>query len=283
MLEDPRDLVVGGCRVRYHRVGTRGATPLLMVHGGGAHLGWWVDVVPRLADRFDMIVPDLSGHGDSGHRGAYGRGEWVTELAAILVHEQVASVRYVGHSMGGLIGVLMAADRPDLVESLVLVDVGLRWPDEVRGSRPRGRGWHPTSVHATEEEAVARFQLLPGGTTADPDLVDRVAHHALRRVPSGWTWKFDPRVSRRFTDEMLHEALSRLSCPVAVLHGELSQVSGPRVVDYVASRTGHPVPSTVIAGAHHHVPLDRPGACAEAISRMSDRIDLGRAAVSDQR
>lgn len=270
MLDDPRALVVDGCRVRYHRVGTPGTTPLLLVHGGGGHLGWWADVVPRLAGRFDMLVPDLSGHGDSGHRATYGRVEWTTELAAILAHEQVRSVRYVGHSMGGLIGILMAVDHPDLVESLVLVDAGLRWPDEVRGSRPRGRGWHPTSVHDTEEEAVAQFRLPPGGTTGDPDLITRVAQYAVRRVPSGWTWKFDPRVSRRFTDEMLHEALPRVACPVGMVHGDQSEVSGAQVVDYVASRIGHPVPSAVIAGAHHHVPLDRPEECGDAIARMVD-------------
>jgi pimeloyl-ACP methyl ester carboxylesterase len=243
-----------------------------MVHGGGGHLGWWAEVVPVLADRFDMIVPDLSGHGDSDHRNTYGRQEWVGELAAVLAQEQVRSVRFVGHSMGGLIGIFTAVDIPDLVESLILVDAGLRWPDEVRGSRPRGRGWHPTSVYDTEEEAVARFRLPPGGTTATPELVTRVARYAVRRVPTGWTWKFDPRVSRRFTDEMLHEALPRIACPLGIVYGDESEVSGAHVVDYVASRIGHAVPFTPIENAHHHVPLDRPKACADAIARMIDAI-----------
>lgn len=271
-----REVFDRGCVVRYRRVGTRGGVPLLMVHGGGGHLGWWVDVVPHLADRFDMIVGDLSGHGDSGHRDTYGREVWVEELAAVLDHENVSAVRFVGHSMGGLVGVLMAADMPRLVVSLVLVDPGLRWPDPVKGSRLRGRDWHPTSVYATEEEAVARFRLRPGGSTADPDLVARVARYGVRRVPTGWTWKFDPKVSRRFTDEMLHEALPAVACPVGIVYGSDSEVSGGHVVEYVEARMGRPVPSVAIPGAHHHVPLDQPEACARAIAQMIDTLEPGR-------
>lgn len=272
MFDDPREVVVDGSRIRYHRLGTRGETPLLMVHGGGGHLGWWADVVPLLADRFDMIIPDLSGHGDSGHRDAYGWEIWVDELAVILEQEGASPVRFVGHSMGGLVGIFMAGARPEQVESLVLVDPGLRWPDEFRGSRSRGRGWHPTSVYDTEDDAVEEFWLPPGGSTAAPDLVTRVARYAVRRVPTGWTWKFDPRVSRRFTDDMLHEALPQIACPLGIIYGDQSEVSGSHVVDYVTSRIARLVPSTGIADAHHHVPLDRPEACGDAIAQMIDLI-----------
>lgn len=270
-----REVLFDGCRVRYVRAGTPGATPLLLVHGGGAHKGWWTGVVPRLADRFDLLVPDLSGHGASEHRREYAPELWARELAAILDHAGVPAVRYVGHSMGGLIGIFMAGELPERVQSLVIVDSGLRRPDEATGSAPRGRERRPTPVYPTEEAALARFRLRPSGTSAPPELLRRVGRHGLRRVPTGWTWSFDPGASRRFTDNLLHAALPDVACPVGIVYGEHSEIAGPPTVSYVESRLGRHVPSIEVPNAHHHIPLDEPEACAAAITTMVDRLGAG--------
>lgn len=285
-----REVLFEGCKVRYVRTGTPGTTPLMLVHGGGAHNGWWSRVVPQLADQFDMILPDVSGHGDSDHRTVYRPELWARELAAILAHEGEDTVRLVGHSMGGLIGIFMAVDLPELVQSLVIVDSGLRWPDPETGSAPRGRRRQPTPVYPTEEAALERFRLRPSGTSAPAELLERVGRQGIRQLSTGWTWKFDPRASQLFTDELLHAALPGVSCPVGIIYGEDSEVAGPETVTYVESRLGRPVPSLEVPRAHHHIPLDDPEACAAAIEQMLTLLvtaggsdDVGQAAVKVDR
>lgn len=264
----PREVTFEGHRVRYVRTGTPGSTPLLMLHGGGAHRGWWSDVVPRLADRFDMIVPDLSGHGDSEHRAVYGARLWARELVAILANEGVDVVRVVGHSMGGLIGIFLAVDHPEMVQSLVIIDSRLRWPEPETGSEPRGRERRPTPVYETEDAALERFRLRPSGTSASPELLQQVGRQGLRRQPDGWTWKFDPHASQRFTDDQMHAVLPGVTCPVGIIYGEESEVASAATVEYVEARLGRHVPALEVPKAHHHIPLDEPEVCASAITEM---------------
>lgn len=275
-----REVTFEGHSVRYVRTGTPGTTPLLMLHGGGAHRGWWDHVIPRLTAGFDMIVPDLSGHGDSEHRADYGARLWALELVAILENEGVDAVRVVGHSMGGLIGIFLAVDHPKVVQSLVIIDSRLRWPEPETGSEPRGRERRPTPVYETEDAALERFRLRPSGTSASPELLQEVGRQGLRRQPDGWTWKFDPHASQRFTDEQMHAILPGVTCPVGVIYGELSEVASAETVDYVEAQLGRRVPSLEVPRAHHHIPLDQPEACADAIMQMLAEVnDLGSALI----
>lgn len=66
-----RRVEVHGCEIRYKHLVRRGATTVALIHGGSAHSGWWTATAGRLASEYDVVLPDLSGHGDSGHREEY--------------------------------------------------------------------------------------------------------------------------------------------------------------------------------------------------------------------
>jgi pimeloyl-ACP methyl ester carboxylesterase len=99
---------------------------LLLVHGFLWSGAVWEEVFPRLARHFRVIVPDLPGFGGSEKPsparypyGYYGFAESLIDLVAAL---GVGRVSVCGHSMGGAIAILLAANHPDLVEKLILVD-----------------------------------------------------------------------------------------------------------------------------------------------------------------
>ncbi|MBI4941399.1 MAG: alpha/beta hydrolase [Actinobacteria bacterium] len=101
--------------------------PLLVcVHGlGGSHVNW-AAVAPDLAKTCRVVALDLAGF---GHTPGAGRSTSVQANARLVVRflEEVAGAPavLVGNSMGGLISNLVAAQRPDLVAGLVLVDPAL--------------------------------------------------------------------------------------------------------------------------------------------------------------
>lgn len=105
-------------------------SPVVLQHGFCRNHRFWSGWVPYLGRRHRVLRPDLPGCGDSGHLAADGLG--LAELADLLGRSLAARtdrpVHYVGESLGGILGVVLAATRPELVASLSLVSTPL-WID----------------------------------------------------------------------------------------------------------------------------------------------------------
>lgn len=122
------DVPVTGGALRVGRWGT-GPRIVVGVHGVTASLMSLVPVARHLGDDFTLIAPDLRGRGGSADLpGPFGMAAHAADCAAVLDHLGTGPVTLVGESMGGFVGVVLAARRPDLVERLVLVDGGLPLP-----------------------------------------------------------------------------------------------------------------------------------------------------------
>ncbi len=103
-----------------------GAGPVVvLLHGAGDRAATWARVAPALARRYTVVIPDLPGHGGSGP--ASGPLELGTVLAgvdALLAGLPAGPVTLVGNSLGAWIAMLEAADHPERVTRLVLVNGG---------------------------------------------------------------------------------------------------------------------------------------------------------------
>ncbi|HET7420723.1 MAG TPA: alpha/beta hydrolase [Candidatus Dormibacteraeota bacterium] len=115
-------------------------TPLVMVHGLGGNALNWMAVGPQLAETHRPLAVDLAGFGQTP---LFGRSATVAANAR-LVHDFVEQVAgrpavLMGNSMGGHIAMLEAADHPESVSSVVLVDPAIPGP-HVRRPEPRMLG-----------------------------------------------------------------------------------------------------------------------------------------------
>ncbi len=151
--------------------GPDGAPLLVAVHGlGGSHLNW-AATAPHLVDRYRLVSLDLVGH---GHTPAAGRtadvAGHVAVTAGALPLLSDRPVVLIGHSLGGLVSALVAADAPDRVAGLVLVDPAL----------PTGRAGrvHPrvvTNLVLCSLPGVGERYLAARRARSTPE-------HAVRRV-----------------------------------------------------------------------------------------------------
>jgi pimeloyl-ACP methyl ester carboxylesterase len=116
---EARALSDRGTAVRY-LVGGAGP-PLVLVHGLGGAASNWLRIAPALADAWRVIVPELPGHGGSGpFPEAPTLDSYADAVLSVLEHEDALPAPWIGHSLGGLVGLRAAVRRPDAVTALVL-------------------------------------------------------------------------------------------------------------------------------------------------------------------
>jgi pimeloyl-ACP methyl ester carboxylesterase len=114
---------IHGQPVTFHKMGE--GPPVLLVHGITSSSRTWKSVMPRLAEKFTVIAPDLLGHGRSAKpQGDYSLGAYASGMRDLLVALDVDKVNVVGHSLGGGIAMQFAYQFPEKISRLVLVDTG---------------------------------------------------------------------------------------------------------------------------------------------------------------
>ncbi len=146
-----------------HVTGRQGASPLLFLHGVGGGAWSFAPQVTALAHDRRCYVWEARGHGLAAAVADAGLGDYFVDareaLAAIEAHERDAPW-VVGHSMGGLLALALAAEQPRAVRGLVLIDP-VYAPDggthlEGRGARIARRLFEPLVGSMMRDGRVAR-------------------------------------------------------------------------------------------------------------------------------
>lgn len=135
-----RSIEAGG--IRWHYVSGGTGDVVVLLHGWPQTWFEWRDVMPQLATRYRVIVPDLPGLGDSGEAASYDKKSLARQLRALLGELKVSSFHLVGHDMGGIVAYAYARQFPGDIRTLAIVDTpipGLTGWDGLRSQWPR---WH---------------------------------------------------------------------------------------------------------------------------------------------
>src|SRR3954469_17265633 len=120
---EAEEIALHGHRIVLRRAGS--GPVLLLVHGITSKGETWRRVMPRLAERFTVVAPDLLGHGESAKpRGDYSLGAYASGIRDILLALGHERATFVGHSLGGGVTLQLSYQFPELCERLVLVDSG---------------------------------------------------------------------------------------------------------------------------------------------------------------
>ncbi len=143
-------------------IGT-GSPALLLLHGLGMNGAVWQPLLSHLKDwPGRIIVPDFRGHGRSPHARPYGLGQHAADLAALLMPDEPVTI--VGHSMGGLVGLLLASGWFGVTARAALgFSLKVSWqPDELTKLKQLTAA--PVRWFASRAEAAERFLRVSGLT-----------------------------------------------------------------------------------------------------------------------
>jgi pimeloyl-ACP methyl ester carboxylesterase len=278
-----------GLRLHYADWGNERAPPLLLVHGGRDHCRSWDLIARSLQPHFHVLAPDLRGHGDSDWTkgGSYALTEYVYDLSRLIQRAAARRVTIVGHSMGGMVGLIYAGTFPDQVSALVVLDGVTVLPDAKRKpAHERISKWvgqldaledrKPRRYGAIEEAAA---QMRAHNARLTPELAQHLAAFGVRRNEDGtYSWKFDPRQRAMAPHRLLpedHVSLwRRITCPTLLINAEESFLQGSRtagLADYFQD-----VRIETIAGAGHWLHHEKPDDVLDSIRRFLGLVDKVR-------
>ena len=266
--------VVDGLKIHYLTAGS-GPTVILL-HGYTQTSRMWRPLIPRLADKFTIIAPDLPGIGDSD----IPKDGSDMKTAAIRIHALAKSLgvekaRVVGHDIGLMVAYAYAAQFPSEVEKLVVMDAFLPgvagWEDVFNDPHM----WHfrfngPTPealVRGRESIYFAYFwNDLAADKTHSLSIADRQAYVTAYarpgRMQAGWAYFASwPETARQFAQL----AQKKLTMPVLSIAGEKGSagVLGPQM-KLVATD----VAVVVLKDTGHWVMEERPKETIEAILKF---------------
>jgi pimeloyl-ACP methyl ester carboxylesterase len=254
---EDRTVEVEGCPIHYLMWGETGRAGLVLVHGGAAHAHWWSFIAPLLIPEFQVVALDLSGHGESGRRKTYPRELWAQELLAVADDAGFDGPPIaIGHSMGGFVCIAAATER-DRLAGAVILDSPVTRPDPEAEEGARGRSFRNPKVYPDEKTAFEHYRLVPGQPCENDFIIDHIAHHSLRQVAGGWTWKFDPAVFLRATPRAAHELLPHVRCRIALFRAAHGLVT-PDIGEYMYELLDRNAPVIEVPESHHHLMLDQP-------------------------
>lgn len=258
--------------VHYELSGQAGdsADTVLLIHGLGSSTEDWAPQVEALSKLFRVATYDVRGHGlTSKPGGSYSVPQFAQDAAALVEQLQLGAVHVVGLSMGGMIGFQLAADRPDLVRSLVIVNSG---PEMI----PRTR---------KEKFAIAQRRLiirLMGMRAWGRVLADRLlpsAEHAALRDVFVARWARNDRAAylralAALVGWTVTEKLPGITCPVLVVGADQDYTPVAWKEWYTALMPHATL--KVIANSRHMMPVERPAEFHEVLVPFLTQAEVAR-------
>jgi pimeloyl-ACP methyl ester carboxylesterase len=213
-----------------------------------------------LADRFRILCPDMPGRGDSDwlrDPNDYAFPTYLTALTAMLAHAHADRVAWVGTSMGGLLGIVMAAQLETPIVRLVVNDVGPTLEAAALARIASYVGLDPVFDSFQALEAHVRDVSAPFGPLSDSQWED-LSRTTARQLPDGrWRLKYDPGIAVPFSTRPSASDLwplwDTIRCPTLVLRGAQSDLLSSATAAAMQSRG--PRPELIEFAGIGHAPM----------------------------
>jgi pimeloyl-ACP methyl ester carboxylesterase len=243
-----------------------GSPLLLLLHGLGATGEVWRGAFELAAGwPGTLMLVDLAGHGRSGRLDEYTYEAHALALRSLLGPDP-GPVVVAGHSMGGLVGILLSAERFGLeVPAVVGLGIKVSWSeDDVEGLRRRAG--QPVRWFGTRAEAAARY-LRSVGLEGVADPAGPLVSSGIAEAGGRWRLAVDPATNAAGRPDMAR-SLAEAGAPVTLARG-----SGDQMVS-AADLRSLPCEVHELPGLGHNAHVEDPAAVWSLITGVAGRTSL---------
>jgi len=188
-----------------------------------------------LANDFQVICPDIVGRGQSDwlpNKHYYGMPQYMADINTLLAKLSAKiprCVHWVGTSMGGMIGMVMASLPQTPIQSIVINDVGTHIDKIALERIARYVGLTPTFASYAEINLYMRAICRPFGPLNDAQWDHLTKHNVKQNTQGLWTLNYDPGIAQPFQDSVIAEVdlssfYEKISCRALLLRGKDSDL-----------------------------------------------------------
>jgi pimeloyl-ACP methyl ester carboxylesterase len=257
--------------------GEPSAPPALLLHGWLDNAGSFAPLA-RLLSGHRLWVPDLPGHGRSGHRPPgtwYHFVDYVSDVMALAQALGLDRFDLIGHSMGGAIATLVAAAYPERIRRLVLIEAlgPLARPADasvadLRRAIDARLAVHDKQLKVHPDRNAARRARMQANGLAEA-AADALIERALMPAPGGYVWRSDPRQTLptpiRGTESQYLGILEAISAPTLAIFADpptpyLTGADADRRLEALAPQDIVRLPGS------HHLHLEDPAPVVAAVA-----------------
>jgi len=204
---------------------------IICVHGLTRISHDFDELAQALSPYYRIVCPDIVGRGNSdwfGNKEHYNITQYCADINALIAHLHTEEVHFIGTSMGGLIGMLLAGMAHTPIQSLILNDVGpfikrseLQTMGEYVGRAP---------IFKSREEIYDYFTTVYHGSCSllKPKQIRRMVNYSAFKTDGGYRLHYDPKIGDAFRKHYtffnfeLWKYWEEIECPVLVLRGSKS-------------------------------------------------------------
>ena len=252
-----------GCGIAYTVHPAPGKPRVALIHSLALDRSVWNGVVKALADQAEILAYDCRGHGRSGRKaGTYTCEQFADDLAQLLDHLRWPAVTVAGCSMGGCIAQAFAAKHAPRTAAACFIDTTAWYgPEAPRQWRERAATGRAQGLAALIDFQVTRW-FSDGFRASRPDAVE-----PLKKIFLANDIDCYQATCEMLGDADLRPLLPAIKSPVAIVVGEEDYAT---TVD-MAKDLNAAIPRstlTVLAGARHITPVERPEDIAQQIANL---------------
>jgi pimeloyl-ACP methyl ester carboxylesterase len=206
--------------------------PLLLIHGGSSQWHNFENLIPDLAANWHLYALDLRGHGQSGRaNGRYRLQDFADDVIAFLSKVVAEPAVIFGHSLGGMVALMVAGQRPELVRAVVVGDSPLT-----------AQTWK--THFDTHRDSFLKQQGVAGGQVPLAEIA-----RVVKGIPAIFVYQTDPDVYAAFLGDFEKTAvgyemdtlLPAVQCPVLLLQAD--PTSGGVMTDAEAAQAMRLLPN----------------------------------------
>ena len=275
---EDRSATANGVQLHYLQAGTGAETPVVLLHGYTETSRMWLPLMDKLADRRVVIAPDLRGAGGSAKPdGGYDKKTLAQDVHALVRQLGHRRVKIVGHDIGLMVAYAYAAQYPDEVESIVLMDAFLPGVGDWKNVWLLRDLWHfhfhgETALQLVQGRERIYFEHFWNDFAADRTRslseADRQFYTAAYAQPGGMKAGFGYfKAFEQDAADFAGFAQVKLQQPMLVLTGE--KASGTFLIEQ-AKLVDANVEGVVIKGSGHWLMEEAP---AQTMPRLVDFLN----------
>ena len=262
------NITVNGISVNYTLDGPSSGPVITMSNSLASNLSMWDPQIPALASRYRILRYDTRGHGGTdAPPGPYSLDELTEDVRALLQALGITRTHFVGLSMGGMIGQIMALKYPQMLQSVVLCDTMSRVPTEAKPM------WderiHTAEAHGMEplvEPTLARWFTEPFRHKGSP-VLEQVRTMIRTTPPSGYAGCCHAIAALNLTDR-----LNAIAIPTLIIVGE-DDPGTPVAASRVIHEQIKGSELVILKSAAHLSNLEQPEAFNQALTGFLQKVD----------